>query len=84
MDEELGNTDSDTETFVALKAEIDNWRWAGVPFYLRTGKRLPERRLGNRDPVQAAFRIPSSANAAARGTPNRLVIRLQPDEGVSL
>ena len=35
---------SDTETFVALRADIDNWRWAGVPFYLRTGKRLPERR----------------------------------------
>ena len=40
--DELG-TPSDTETFVALKAEVDNWRWAGVPFYLRTGKRLPER-----------------------------------------
>ena len=41
-DEELGK-DSDTETFVALKAHVDNWRWKGVPFYLRTGKRLPER-----------------------------------------
>ena len=38
--EELGRRTSRTETFVALKAEIDNWRWAGVPFYLRTGKRL--------------------------------------------
>ncbi|HVK98446.1 MAG TPA: glucose-6-phosphate dehydrogenase, partial [Dongiaceae bacterium] len=41
--DELGREDSRTETFVALKAEVDNWRWAGVPFYLRTGKRLPER-----------------------------------------
>src|SRR5262249_29290639 len=41
--EELGNPDSKTETFVALKAEISNWRWANVPFYLRTGKRLPQR-----------------------------------------
>ena len=38
--DDAGPTDSHTETFVALKAEIDNWRWAGVPFYLRTGKRL--------------------------------------------
>ena len=41
-DDELGK-DSDTETFVAIKAHIDNWRWKGVPFYLRTGKRLPKR-----------------------------------------
>ena len=41
--EELGTSDSNTETFVALKAEIGNWRWAGVPFYLRTGKRLATR-----------------------------------------
>ena len=41
--EELGSTTSKTETFVAIKAEIENWRWAGVPFYLRTGKRLPSR-----------------------------------------
>ena len=39
----VANTTSDTETFVAIRAEIDNWRWAGVPFYLRTGKRLQER-----------------------------------------
>jgi len=43
--------DSNTETFVALKLQIDNWRWAGVPFYLRTGKRLARRTTGDRDPV---------------------------------
>ena len=51
---------SRTETFVALKAEIENWRWAGVPFYLRTGKRLPDPGLGDRDPVPpgAALDLP--------------------------
>ena len=58
-----------TETFVALKAEIDNWRWAGVPFYLRTGKRLPAARLGDRDPVPRASRTRSSARRPARSSP---------------
>ena len=74
--------DSDTETFVALKAEIDNWRWAGVPFYLRTGKRLQERVteiVVNFDDVpHSIFEQPPSAPA------NRLVIRLQPDESITL
>ena len=50
--EELGKASSSTETFVALKAEIANWRWAGVPFYLRTGKRLAAARVGDRHRVQ--------------------------------
>ena len=64
--------ESNTETFVALKAEIANWRWAGVPFYLRTGKRLAERRVGDRDPFKP---IPHSIFDAAAGAlaPNRLV-----------
>ena len=72
-----------TETFVALKAEIDNWRWAGVPFYLRTGKRLAVARLGNRRRLPP---IPHSVFDGAAGpiAANRLVIRLQPDEGVKL
>jgi len=72
-----------TETFVALKAEIANWRWAGVPFYLRTGKRLPERV----SEIAITFRaIPHSVFEGAAGPilPNRLVIRLQPDEGIKL
>ena len=79
--EELGNYSSSTETFVALKAEILNWRWAGVPFYLRTGKRLAERV----SEIVIAFRpVPHSVFDAAAGPieANRLVIRLQPDEGV--
>ena len=81
--EELGAHTSTTETFVALKAEILNWRWAGVPFNLRTGKRLAERV----SEIVIAFRpIPHSVFEPAAGTieANRLVIRLQPDEGVKL
>ena len=74
---------SRTETFVALKANIDNWRWAGVPFYLRTGKRLNRRH----SEIVITFRdIPHSAFPGDSGviSANRLVIRLQPDEGVGL
>jgi len=81
--EELGDTKSNTETFVALKAEIANWRWAGVPFYLRTGKRLADRV----SEIVVTFKpVPHSMFDSASGTlaQNRLVLRLQPDEGVKL
>ncbi len=81
--DELGDPTSRTETFVALKAEIANWRWAGVPFYLRTGKRLASRE----SEIVAQFRpIPFSVFDASAGPieADRLVIRLQPDEGVKL
>jgi glucose-6-phosphate 1-dehydrogenase len=81
--EELGSSVSKTETFVAIKAEIANWRWNGVPFYLRTGKRL-ERRVSE---IVVTFKpIPHSVFDASAGpiAANRLVIRLQPDEGVKL
>ncbi|MEO8113848.1 MAG: glucose-6-phosphate dehydrogenase, partial [Phenylobacterium sp.] len=75
---------SATETFVALRADIDNWRWAGVPFFLRTGKRLPERRTQ----IAIQFKpVPHSIfDGAAREdlTANRLVIDLQPDEDIEL
>ncbi|WP_417310559.1 glucose-6-phosphate dehydrogenase [Devosia sp.] len=74
---------SRTETFVAIKAEIENWRWANVPFYIRTGKRLPTRA----SEIVIQFRnIPHSMFDHAEGAPsaNRLVIRIQPDEGVKL
>ncbi|MDW6025107.1 glucose-6-phosphate dehydrogenase [Mesorhizobium sp. BAC0120] len=80
--EELGsNNGSNTETFVAIKAEIANWRWAGVPFYLRTGKRLAARV----SEIVIEFKpIPHSIfnDMAGPIQPNQLVIRLQPDEGV--
>ena len=75
---------SDTETFVSLRADIDNWRWAGVPFFLRTGKRLPERRTQ----IAIQFKgVPHSifgAAAKADMVANRLVIDLQPDEDIEL
>jgi glucose-6-phosphate 1-dehydrogenase len=83
IDELPDQTSSQTETFVALKAEVATWRWAGVPFYLRTGKRLPTRV----SEIVIQFRdVPLSIFGAAGGflAPNRLVIRLQPDEGVKL
>src|SRR3954451_4585081 len=78
--EELGK-DSTTETFVAIKAEIGNWRWAGVPFYLRTGKRLATRVS---EIVIELKPIPHSIFGDSAGPifANQLVIRLQPDEGV--
>ncbi|CAN0627126.1 NADP(+)-dependent glucose-6-phosphate dehydrogenase [Burkholderia multivorans] len=75
--------DSTTETFIALKAEIDNWRWAGVPFFLRTGKRLAERVAE----IVVTFKpVPHSAlgPAALRPGSNRLTIRLQPDESIRM
>ena len=74
---------SDTETFVALKTHIDNWRWQGVPFYLRTGKRLAERR----SEIVIQFKcVPHNifSGKNARLKANRLVIRLQPEEYVRL
>ncbi|MFN4113221.1 MAG: glucose-6-phosphate dehydrogenase [Sphingomonadaceae bacterium] len=81
-DEELGK-DSDTETFVAIKAHVDNWRWKGVPFYLRTGKRLPRRVTE----IVIQFRcVPHSIFAGKGATmqPNRLVIGIQPEENITL
>jgi len=83
LDEDSVPNDSRTETFVALRTELANWRWAGVPFYLRTGKRLQERTaeivVNFRDVPHSIFHVTYGA-----GQPNRLVIRLQPDEGVRL
>jgi glucose-6-phosphate 1-dehydrogenase len=81
--EELGNPQSTTETFVAVKAEIGSWRWNGVPFYLRTGKRLPTRV----SEIVVEFKpVPHSMFEKSAGiiSANRLILRLQPDEGVKL
>jgi len=80
--EELGR-ESGTETFVALKARVDNWRWAGVPFYLRTGKRLAERKTE----IFIQFKcVPHSmfAKRGAKTKPNKLVISIQPEENIRL
>ncbi len=81
--QDIGKPASETETFVALKIAIANWRWAGVPFYLRTGKRLPQRFS---EIVVGFRRVPHDIfETEADGIPaNRLVIRVQPDEGIKL
>ena len=80
--EELGK-DSSTETFVALKAHVENWRWAGVPFYLRTGKRMPERKTE----IFIQFKcVPHSmfAKRGAKTQANKLIISIQPEENIRL
>lgn len=83
LNEEGANTNSKTETFVAIKAEIDNWRWSGVPFYLRTGKRMPVKHseivVHFKEQPHNIFKESYSDLPA-----NKLTIRLQPDEGVEL
>jgi glucose-6-phosphate 1-dehydrogenase len=72
---------SRTETYAAIKTEIANWRWAGVPFYLRTGKRMAERR----SEIVIQFKsTPHNLFGEGGNQPNRLVLRLQPDEGMQL
>jgi glucose-6-phosphate 1-dehydrogenase len=81
--EPKANPYSRTETFVAIKAEIDTWRWAGVPFYLRTGKRMADQLAE----IVVRFKtIPHSIFAQPNNSfqPNSLIIRLQPDEGLKL
>ncbi|MNF46466.1 Glucose-6-phosphate 1-dehydrogenase [compost metagenome] len=83
LEEDNANARSDTETFVALRADIRNWRWAGVPFYLRTGKRMPQKL----SQIVIHFKEPPHYIFAPEQRPlisNRLIIRLQPDEGISL
>jgi len=87
-DEELGRH-SDTETFVAIKAHVDNWRWKGVPFYLRTGKRLPERvteiLVQFRCVPHSIFDGAESGSASVVAThPNHLLIGIQPEENITL
>ncbi len=74
--------DSETETFVALRLEIDNWRWAGVPFFLRAGKELPV----DATEVRVVFHSPPSLGIGGSGVPdpNELVIRIKPDPGAQI
>jgi glucose-6-phosphate 1-dehydrogenase len=76
--------DSRTETYVALRLWVDNWRWAGVPFYLRAGKRLPKRATEVAVQFKEVPRILFNRDPNAALAPNVLVIRIQPDEGISL
>jgi len=83
LEEEDGNPGSSTETFVAIRVDIDNWRWADVPFYLRTGKALATKRS---EVVINFKKLPHNifADSYKNLPPNKLIIRLQPDEGVEI
>ncbi len=82
-DEKNVRPDSRTETFVALQAFIDNWRWSGVPFFLRTGKRLPTRASAISVHLKGVPPILFNGDPGAPLHPNVLTIRIQPDEGFS-
>ncbi len=84
LEEEGIPADSATETFAALRLTIDNRRWAGVPFYLRTGKRLPTRMTEIAVMFQRAPHLPFDATDTRELGQNALVIRVQPDEGITL
>jgi glucose-6-phosphate 1-dehydrogenase len=79
------NSDSPTDTYVAVTFLVENWRWAGVPFYIRTGKYLPKRvteiAIHFRSAPLSVFR---SSEALGETVPNLLILRIQPEEGISL
>ncbi len=75
---------SQTETYVAMKLQVDNWRWAGVPIYIRTGKRLPKRLTEVALQFQKVPHLAFAADESRDLRPNTLVLRIQPDEGVAL
>jgi len=76
--------DSTTETYAALRLEVDNWRWAGVPFYLRTGKRLARKVTEIAVTLKPVPHLAFSQEGSLGVQPNQLVLTLQPNEGVSL
>jgi glucose-6-phosphate 1-dehydrogenase len=80
LDEPGVPADSRTETFIALRCEVQNWRWAGVPFYLRTGKRLESAEAH----IVVNFRPTPHCIFPGPNTPNKLVIKLQPEDGLEL
>jgi glucose-6-phosphate 1-dehydrogenase len=88
-DEERVNPESGTETYAALRLEIENWRWAGVPFYLRAGKRMKKRATEvaiqfKQPPLLIFNRMRGGADGCKEIQPNLLSIRIQPDEGIAL
>ncbi|MGP8173282.1 MAG: glucose-6-phosphate dehydrogenase [Terracidiphilus sp.] len=87
-DEERVNPESGTETYAAVRLAIDNWRWAGVPFYLRAGKRMKKRAteisIQFKQPPLLIFNRMAAAGPCGEIQPNLLTIRIQPDEGIAL
>jgi glucose-6-phosphate 1-dehydrogenase len=83
-DEDGVSPTSQTETYVAMRLRIDNWRWAGVPVYVRTGKRLPKRATEVVMQFKPVPHLPFAAPQARGLHPNVLLLRIQPDEGICL
>jgi glucose-6-phosphate 1-dehydrogenase len=87
-DEDRVNPQSGTETYAALRLAVDNWRWAGVPFYLRAGKRMRKRAteigIQFKQPPLLIFNRMASSGPCSEIQPNLLTIRIQPDEGIAL
>ena len=85
--EDRVDPESSTETYAAIRLEVDNWRWSGVPFYLRAGKRLPKRAteitIQFKQPPQLLFNLGPN-DRCAELQPNLITMRIQPDEGISL
>ena len=84
LDEDGVPDDSKTETYVALRLEVDNWRWAGVPIYLRTGKRLSRKITEIAVTLKPVPHLAFEAAGSVGVQPNQLVLTMQPNEGVSL
>ena len=84
LDEEGVPDDSSTETYVALRLEVDNWRWAGVPIYLRTGKRLARKVTEIAVTLKPVPHLAFKAEGSVGVQPNQLILTVQPNEGVSL
>jgi glucose-6-phosphate 1-dehydrogenase len=83
-EEEGVDPHSQTETYVAMRLRVDNWRWAGVPFYVRTGKYLPKRVTEVAMEFNRVPHLPFAASQAEGLEPDALVLRIQPDEGITL
>ena len=87
-DEERVDPESGTETYAALRLEIENWRWAGVPIYLRAGKRMKKRAteigIQFKQPPLLIFNRMQGSGPCNDIQPNLLTIRIQPDEGIAL
>jgi glucose-6-phosphate 1-dehydrogenase len=84
LEEEGVPADSNTETYAAMRLEVDNWRWAGVPFYLRTGKRLARKVTEIAVTLKPVPHLAFSQDGSLGVQPNQLVLTVQPNEGVSL
>jgi glucose-6-phosphate 1-dehydrogenase len=84
LDEEGVPEESETETYVALRLEVDNWRWAGVPIYLRTGKRLARKVTEIAVTLKPVPHLAFEAQGSVGVQPNQLILTVQPNEGVSL